>query len=655
MVKKGTKKKNVALVFGITKDYTFALANVLFGLKKYNKKFWDDIIVYHDGVADYEQRAINEILPVSFIDLSKTEHFVDILESKIGTMEKYSVAAFYRYECLKLLDDYHKVIWNDVDILIQGDISGLLDYAKEKGLAFSIAKSNFVMGSSLKRLVKDYKMFVPLWNDGLMVLDDKLKNYQEIYEWCISATKKYEKELLWPDLAILNLMLQEFDIEPENIDPDKYVCLPTSKKAKEAAIVHAYGDRKFWNDLEYMKLYPIWMKDSIKWSKMAYKNVSSDIPLVSCVMSCYERYDYLEESINSLLAQSYPNFEIIVVLEKAKNQAKIAEFLTGFKDSRIKVIKNKEKLGFAASLNVGIDAAKGEFIARMDDDDVAMSRRFSMQVRYLSEHPKVGIVGGNMEVFGRNEGKFMTFKDYEAIKAMTLIGTPFMHPTVMMRKSYLDKNKLRYDPEYFTEDFELWSRAVYLFECANIPEVLTFYRSHEMQATGGGLDTNENKIHGSHKRIVKRQLLERLGLDLDDNGIELIQTRRNRIYEVADIEGAVKWRKEAVHKVLVANEERKAYDVRALEYVLNYGAPTEDGEMEIVEKKVLPIEPSLVKKGMRRLMRPILKPVYGRIFGRAEELMIAHDEELRFELQKQLDEIHEFNEKLKRKKKNGTE
>ena len=242
--KQAIKKKNVALVFGVTSDYVFALANTLIGLMRHNKKFWDDIIVYHDGVSEEDMDNINSIVDVKFIDLSEAGHFKKITESGIKTIEKYSIATFYRYECLRLLKKYHRVIWNDVDILIRGDISGLLSYGSENGVAFSMAESGFIMGSSVRKIMDEYKMFVPLWNVGIMVLTDKLKNFEEVCDWCIEATDKYKDELLWPDLAVLNLALQRFDITPENIEADKYVCLPTSKFVDKAAIIHAYGDKK---------------------------------------------------------------------------------------------------------------------------------------------------------------------------------------------------------------------------------------------------------------------------------------------------------------------------------------------------------------------------------------------------------------------------
>ena len=632
------KKKDVALVFGITKDYTFALANTLIGLTKHNKKFWDDIIVYHDGVPEYEQESINKIVKVKFVDLSESEYFQKISESSIETIKKYTIATFYRYECLNLLSEYRQTIWNDVDILIQDDISDLLKFGETNGVAFSAALPGFVTGSAFSKFNNDYEMFRPLWNVGIMVLSDKLTNYKEIYEWCMKASIKYGDMLLWPDLGVLNIALQEFGIEPENIDTDKYVCLPTFKLANKAAIIHAYGDKKFWNDLEYMQKYPEWTQNAIEWSKNLYKNIQNRVPLVSCIMSCYERYDYLIDSIRSLLAQTYVNYEIIVVLEKSKTQDKIAKILEDFNDERIKIIKNTKKLGFAASLNVGIDVAKGKYIARMDDDDLCSPRRFAAQVNFMEKRPELGIVGSDVTAFGRINDRFSAFSENRYIKAATLFYTAFMHPTVMMRKSMMDKHGLRYDPDYFTEDYELWSRAVYLFETANIPDCLVHYRLHADQATN-----NDAIMYCSHKRVMENQLKKYLGLDLTENEIGTIQIpHRDLLGNFADTDGVFSLRERTIKKVLDANKKLGVYDEEALEYVINWGTP--DGMTTNISKDNVEINKDNVEKaGLKKKMKNALKstvgPVYNRLLNKMEAMVSSRNEELRANLQNQIDDI----------------
>lgn len=630
-------KKNVALVFGITGDFVFALANTLIGLKKHNQVFWDDVIVLHDGVSNTEQEALQKILPIKFKDMSRDETFCKILKTQSeDILKKYSIAAFYRYECLRLLNNYKRVIWNDVDILIKGDISELCDYAGKSGLALSLALPQFTLASSCKELILDYDMFVPLWNDGVMILSDKLPRFNEAYQWCIEATIHYSDRMRWPDLAILNLMIQEFHYEVENVDGNTYVCLPSSEYIEDAVVLHAYGDAKFWNNLDYMEKNAEWVENAMEWSRILYGEMikKDKSPKISCIMSCYERYDFLDEAVKSILAQTFPNFELIVVLEKAKNQDKIEKFLRAYDDPRIKVIRNRKKLGFSTSLNIGIDNADGQYIARMDDDDISIPQRFALQLAQFEKNPKIDIVGSNIQVFGRYSGEIFVYSKHCEIKAATLVTTPFMHPSVMMRKKFLNKNNLRYSLDYFTEDYELWSRAVYLGETMNIPRSLVFYRSHGQQATNSLTSSNENKIHDSHKRVMRGQLKKYLHLDLTDNEIESIQKRKQ--YILSDEDGLEDLRNKTVGKILKANEKYQVYSQDALCEVFDF-IVTEVDATEKSENKYIGI-----KKYMRKVIKIVVWPVYGRLMDRIEKNIVNKQNEiLRQDMQMQINMLND--------------
>lgn len=636
MVKKNLKKKKkIALVFRASREFSFVLANTLVGLTRHNEKFWDDIIVYHDGIPGYEQKAIKSIVETQFIEMPSSEELAinDDTDSKKGFRSLYC-----KIECFRLLDEYHQVIWNDTNILVRNDISGLAEYGKNAGVALVLPSPQYVVGSSMVKLDEEYEVFSPLWNTEVMVLTDKLSDHEEMYKWCKETVTKHKSNLLWPDLAIINMALQRFNIDPEGIDPDEYACEVSSRLVDRAMIIHVDEDKAFWNNLGLMQKYSEWTQNAIKWSQTLYEYVKDKKPLVSCVMSCYERYEFLVDSINSVLAQTYGNIEIIMVIEKSGVQEKIEEVLRKIKDKRIRIIKNTKKLGFAASLNVGIDNARGEYIARSDDDDLCVPNRFSMQVKYMEEHKSIGILGGNMIVFGKVDTKFLAFSDEKYIKAATLLYASFMHPTVMMRKSMLDEYSLRYDPNYYTEDYELWSRAVYLFETANLPDYLMYYRLHESQASGV---LNDSKIHESHKRVMRNQLEKQLGLNLTENEIETIQPRKDSLRKVNDVDGAFAIRERTIRKVLDANKERKAYDERALEYIINWGGP----EMIDNVSEENEISSGKIKKGLKSFLKPILKPVYGRFISKMETIMVNHDEELRVGLQNQIDEIKKKSQK----------
>ena len=412
------------------------------------------------------------------------------------------------------------------------------------------------------------------------------------------------------------------------------------KGTDETVIIHAYECKRFWNNLECMQNYPEWIDNALKWARLAYDTES--VPFVSCIMSCYERFDYIVEAVRSILAQSYLNFELIVVLEKSKNQKQIENILIGFNDKRIRIINNKEKLGFAESLNFGIDKARGEYIARMDDDDISMPCRFAKEINFLNNHPKVGIVGSDMVVFGREKGYAPTFQNDSFIRAVTLVESPFKHPTIMMRKKVLDENNLRYDPKYFSEDYELWSRLVYLTGVANIPEPLVYYRSHDLQATSSGANSNEAKIHASHKKTMLNQLKKYLDLELSDNEIELLQTRKNYWPYVLDNEGMLKIRERAVGKILEANKIKQVYDEKVLDYILNDREPGKYNEDEVnntVDENIELEVQNKPKNLIRGIASLLARPFYSHLVSRMETIMIRHDNEVQTKLQCQINDV----------------
>jgi glycosyltransferase involved in cell wall biosynthesis len=620
------KKKKVALVFGATDNYVFALANTLIGLKKHNKKFWDDILIYHDGITDENQSLIKKIVDCEFILMSKDVYFKNMPDA----IEKYSLATFFRFECFDLLNKYEQVIWNDCDILIQGDISGLCDY--KSGFAITQTNGKFMVESNFVKIIPEYNMYHPLYNAGMLVLTDNLIKYDEMRSWCISSTAKYLNNLRWPDQGIINLLIQAFNITPELIDINKYCCHPTqSKFIKDASIIHAYGDRKFWSDQEYLNIFKEWKENNFEWNKILWSSKKQEQPLVSCVMSTYNRYEFLKESVNSILNQTYRNFELIIVLEKCENQEKIEKLLRDLNDSRIVIIKNTKKLGFAASLNVGIEHAKGKYIARMDDDDISTSDRFEEEVLFMESHASVGICGSKAQIFGKNSDIINVLTDNDKLKILSLSKTPFVHPTIIMRKELLDKYNLRYNPEYFSEDYQLWGEAAKYLEFANIDKILLNYRS-----SGTNLTTtnNENKIHASHKKTMYYQFKNYLNLDPTDNELELFQGRKEVLEYCMDKFSAIKIRNEFCDKIIEANKKANFYNQDILEIMLK------SGKLDVENQ-------GIIKRGLKHIIRPL----YNRVMSKIERRINDHDATLRYDFNIKYEKINEEIEEIRNEKK----
>ena len=209
-------------------------------------------------------------------------------------------------------------------------------------------------------------------------------------------------------------------------------------------------------------------------------------PKVSVLLPVYNGEQFLEEAIDSILNQTFQDFELLILLEYGSNAASREIVESKKVDQRIRVIENqKGRLGLAESLNLGMRQAKGEYIARMDADDISLPKRFAKQVKYLDEHPDIVMCGTAMR--GLYDDGHMDdrgyFTDPGSIRFECMLGNPFGHPTVMWRREVFLRESLFYRNTPYSEDFELWKRVVERFPCANLREHLLLYRLHGESAS----------------------------------------------------------------------------------------------------------------------------------------------------------------------------
>lgn len=200
---------------------------------------------------------------------------------------------------------------------------------------------------------------------------------------------------------------------------------------------------------------------------------------LSIVLSTYNEEKYIAKSIQSILDQSYPYFEFIIVNDGSTDNT--LQIIKSFVDSRI-VIIDKPNTGLPDSLNEGIKAAKYDWIARMDGDDIAAPNRFETQVQYIDD--SVGVIGGQFKTIDENDKLSNTSISSKPLKYSTckwwlLLGmSPLAHPTVLIRKSCLLEHG-GYDTNFrAAQDMELWGRLSPDVKIINIPESVLFYRKH---------------------------------------------------------------------------------------------------------------------------------------------------------------------------------
>lgn len=198
-------------------------------------------------------------------------------------------------------------------------------------------------------------------------------------------------------------------------------------------------------------------------------------------MSVYNGARYLREAMDSILEQSHRDFEFLVIDDGSTDGS--VEIMESYRDKRIRILRNRSNLGLAASLNKGLDMAEGEYIARMDADDISLRHRLGKQVAFMDRNPEVGVCGTWIRFFGQRKRVIKFPTDPDKIKCNLFFLNVVGHSSVLLRKKYFSKFGLHYDTSMKrTQDYDLWVRASRLFPVANIGEVLLHYRIHEDQA-----------------------------------------------------------------------------------------------------------------------------------------------------------------------------
>ncbi len=232
-------------------------------------------------------------------------------------------------------------------------------------------------------------------------------------------------------------------------------------------------------------------------------------PLVSIVMPCYNCEKYIKEAIDSVLRQTYKNWELIIIDDGSEEECH--SLLNKYNDVRIKFIQNLSNKGIVYSIRRGIHEAKGEYVARFDADDIMMPTRIATQVSFLQRHPEYSMVGSNHYWSVGNDypiGYTIYPEKPEEINFYRFFQNPFSHPTVMIRSRIFDE--LNYESKYeYCEDYALWMKVCKKMQTYNIQEGLVIYRTHK------------GNISRKHNKQQQRSLLKLIFDELNEHEIYL--------------------------------------------------------------------------------------------------------------------------------------
>lgn len=226
--------------------------------------------------------------------------------------------------------------------------------------------------------------------------------------------------------------------------------------------------------------------------------------LISVLMPVYNtKEEYLRASIESILNQTFKNFEFIIVNDGSTNN--VEEVILSYKDDRIKYFK-QENQGIVGALNNAWSKASGKYIARMDSDDIAYPERFAKQIKFLEENPEYSLIGSWAKIIPSKN----IIKLPQDIKIMDLLADcMFVHPSIMFNKADFEKFNIRYESGFdYVEDYCFYARAIKCLKMTNLQEVLLDYRVYPENSSS----KNRNvRIKSSFK--VQDIILENLSND----------------------------------------------------------------------------------------------------------------------------------------------
>jgi glycosyltransferase involved in cell wall biosynthesis len=280
------------------------------------------------------------------------------------------------------------------------------------------------------------------------------------------------------------------------------------------------------------------------------------MPAISVILPVFNAEKYLKDSIESLLAQSFGDFELIIIDDCSTDKS--FEILKTFADPRIRLYRNDENLKVVKTLNKGLKLAQSKFIARMDADDIAHPQRFEQQIKFFDKNPDVDIVGTWVQTFGTESDIMRAAIEHDHIKVRLFFLNPMFHPVVMFKRDSFLNNDLWYRDFYSNaEDYGLWVEAIDKVKFANIPQILLKYRIHA---------TNVSVLKASNKQVLNdihfhiyQTFLGKLSLSATSQELDMhrkLGSVQVGLLTTSELSAYVMW----LRKLILANMEVKYFN-----------------------------------------------------------------------------------------------
>jgi len=243
------------------------------------------------------------------------------------------------------------------------------------------------------------------------------------------------------------------------------------------------------------------------------------MPKISVLLPAYNCERYIVETLESLRHQTYKDFEVLIINDGSTDQTEklVQDYITDHGDIDIRIIRNEKNSGISFSLNHGIRKASGQFIARMDSDDICLPDRFESQLKFLEENEDIDFVGTGYKTFGKGFSRKNIHPETDLeIKTALIFDSAFAHPTMMMRRDSILKNGLFYDSSFDSaEDYELWTRSAKCCNFHNLQKTLLNYRVHHQQ-----ISTSKRESQVNLAKKARLMYLKSLNINLSPESID---------------------------------------------------------------------------------------------------------------------------------------
>ncbi|RTL12959.1 MAG: glycosyltransferase [Neisseriaceae bacterium] len=293
-------------------------------------------------------------------------------------------------------------------------------------------------------------------------------------------------------------------------------------------------------------------------------------PKISVVMPVYNAAPYLKESVESILNQTFSDFEFIIIDDCSTDNSYNLLQTYAKKDLRVKLFRNEKNEGLPKTLNLGVSLSSGEYIARMDADDISLPVRLLKQLAFMEKNPTIAMCGSWYAVCDQNLNKKYFIRtlpcESEVIKIyLHLLYNPFGHNTVMIRKDVFSTLQYADSMRDNAEDYDLWLRMIDAgYELANIPEVFVRYRTSIQSSSQIFQDSIGRTIRDIHKKYLSRLFGQAFNKELLENHEELIYKSKTLYFFLKNIGRYKK------HLTLLkqANDKNKVYPPRIFNEVI---------------------------------------------------------------------------------------